>query len=342
VGPLCSALAEVGPQDGVTRLLLGNNIVGNGGARAIADLIRGGRSTITTWYIAGNRIDAEGLSHVCDALAEDTQVDMLWLKRNPIRPAGAVHLARMLSTNRLIHTLDLNNVGLLDEGAITILASLGDNGGTLRHLYMDGNGLGQAAAAAIGGHLAAGSQLESLVVSANRFGDEGAAAIAAGLEKDRHLRRLGLASNRIGPEGAAALAEALRAEGSLLAYLDLGYTKATAALGELGNGAGDAGAAAFAAALKTNTSLRSLELIHNGITQRGVDALLAILRTYNFSLVSLKLSSWGITRNDIAQNELDGLLRRNLNAVPADELPEVAEAHLPKHVRDIYSVYRVA
>lgn len=68
VGPLCKALAQLvkGVDFGlhhragspppskpvghsVTRLLLGNNIVGNGGARDIADLIRSGRSSITTW-----------------------------------------------------------------------------------------------------------------------------------------------------------------------------------------------------------------------------------------------------------------------------------------------------
>jgi hypothetical protein len=67
---------------------------------------------------------------------------MLWLKRNPLRPAGASWLAKLLSTNRLIHTLDLDNTGLLDEGATTVVHALRHNGGTLRHLYLNSNGLG--------------------------------------------------------------------------------------------------------------------------------------------------------------------------------------------------------
>lgn len=97
-------------------------------------------------YIAGNDFSADGLAHVCEALAHDTQVDMLWLKRNPLLPAGGPVLAKLLRTNRMIHTLDLDNTGLLDEGAIVVLKSLAENGGTLRHLYLNGNGLGQPTA----------------------------------------------------------------------------------------------------------------------------------------------------------------------------------------------------
>ena len=74
------------------------------------------------------------------------KVDMLWLKRNPLMPAGGPVLGRMLRTNRMLHTLDLDNTGLLDEGAITVLRSLRFNGGVLRHLYLNGNGLGQPTA----------------------------------------------------------------------------------------------------------------------------------------------------------------------------------------------------
>ena len=50
----------------------------------------------------------------------------------------------------------------------------------------------------------------------------------------------------------------------------------------------------------------------------------------------------GITRNDVAQQEMEALLQRNhaLMTTP-EEVCDAAEAHMPKHVRDIYSVYRV-
>eukprot|EP00750_Incisomonas_marina_P003420 INCI13109.4.p1 GENE.INCI13109.4~~INCI13109.4.p1 ORF type:complete len:1178 (-),score=224.91 INCI13109.4:65-3598(-) len=379
VGPLCKALAQLvegvdlglnhqsGPAPSaqpvghsVTRLLLGNNIVGNGGARDIAELIRSGRSSITTWYIAGNDFSADGIAHVCEALAHDTQVDMLWLKRNPLLPAGGPVLAKLLRTNRMIHTLDLDNTGLLDEGAIVVLKSLAENGGTLRHLYLNGNGLGQATAEVIAEVLAPADEtappcaLLTLMAGSNRWGDQGAIAISRGLKHNNTIMRLSLQSSRIGLSGASALASAV-AHHSSLASLNLGFAKATAALGELGNGIGDGGAKAFAVALRTNTSLRELDLIHNGISQKGVDFLLAALGGAPFSdephdtrafepntkLLTLRIASWGITRNDIAQQEMAAYLERNQALCTADEVQLAAEAHMPKHVRDIYSVYRV-
>jgi Ran GTPase-activating protein (RanGAP) involved in mRNA processing and transport len=350
--------------------------VGNGGAEAIAELIRSGRSTITCWYIAGNRIDAEGLRHVCGALATDSQVDMLWLKRNPLRLGGARVLAAMLATNRALHTLDLDNTGLLDVGALVVIhEGLARNGGALKHLYLSGNGLGLPTAEALadclagqttaGGKTAAGGSpatpgacaLLSLSAGSNRFGDAGAGALARGLALNATLTRLSLPSNRIGPAGAAALACAVRAHGSL-ASLNLGFAKNTAALGELGNAIGDEGALSLAGALRTNQSLRELDLTHNGLTQRGVDHLMAALRGQgqgveveggaaassreNRTLVTLRTASWGLTRNDVGADELALLLERNLARCDAGALAAVAEAHMPAHVRDIYSVYRVA
>ena len=43
------------------------------------------------------------------------QVDQLWLKRNPLMPAGAIPLAHLLMHNSYLQVLDLVNTGLLDE-----------------------------------------------------------------------------------------------------------------------------------------------------------------------------------------------------------------------------------
>ena len=87
--------------------LLGNNIVGLPGAQAISEYIRfNADSNIDTWYIAGNNFDSECISLICEALATDTKVKALWLKRNPILATGVVHIARMLTTNTYLQTLD--------------------------------------------------------------------------------------------------------------------------------------------------------------------------------------------------------------------------------------------
>ena len=61
----------------------------------------------------------------------------------------------------------------------------------------------------------------------------------------------------------------------------------------------------------------------------------------NTTLLSLRTASWGLTRNDVAQQEMAALLERNQALCTEDEVRAAAEAHMPKHVRDIYSVYRV-
>ncbi|CAF1244565.1 unnamed protein product [Rotaria sordida] len=101
----------------VSRLLLGNNIVGLPGAKGISEYIRcNSDSKIDTWYIACNTFDSECISLICEALAKDSKVKALWLKRNPIGTVGSNHITRMLMTNTCLQTLDLFNTGLLDEG----------------------------------------------------------------------------------------------------------------------------------------------------------------------------------------------------------------------------------
>lgn len=293
---------------------------------------------------------------------------MLWLKRNPLKAPGAAVIAAMLQTNRTIYTLDLDNTGLLDEGGVTVLSSLAGNGGALRHLFLNSNGFSQPTADAIAACLnpPAPSQcpLLSLSVGVNRFGDAGAETIAAGLRLNTGLTRLSLASNRIGPIGCAAIAKAVAVHPTL-ASLNLGFSKSTIALGELGNFVGDSGAEALAVALSENRSLRELDLANNGITEKGLHSFMTALRGGhvgnndgsggggigggggggNTSLVTLNTRSFGtthVTLNGAALDELNAMLEHNLKACSEGELQEVAEAHMPKHVRDIYSVYRVA
>ena len=133
--------------------------------------------------------------------------------------------------------------------------------------------------------------MTTLFASANRLGDDGAAAIAEGLSVDTRLERLGLSSNRISGPGTEALARAAASHPRLL-LLDLGFVRATPALGELGNRLGDEGAAAIADAFGKPAptrdggtawpSLRALNLEHNGITQ--VRARLAVRGVWHVAL----------------------------------------------------------
>ncbi|MFT5681771.1 MAG: hypothetical protein ACI8RZ_002683, partial [Myxococcota bacterium] len=333
IGPLLSAVSG-NPQ--VRRLLLGNNIVGNAGAAEIADFITSGHSPVKVWYIAGNQIDAEGIVSVVDALCERTDVEGLWLKRNPLKPAGAVEVARLIRADTPIETLDLVNTGLLDDGAAVIADALWDNH-NLRHLYLGTNGITPAGLAPLVRYLGESNRLESLFISCNRIGDEGAKMLAEALKRDRSLVRLGLSSDRIGPAGAIALAEAIT-DHPTLRYLDLGWTRATAAVGELGNRVGNTGCRAMATMLRSNQALQALDLSHNDISQRAIDAITESLEVDNTTLVSLRHPQFGKAINHDALGRLHALLERNRAAAGVD--PE--EIRTPTPTREIMSVYRTA
>ncbi|HEY0133942.1 MAG TPA: hypothetical protein VGB85_07675, partial [Nannocystis sp.] len=209
---------------------------------------------------------------------------------------------------------------------------------TLRHLYLGTNGITERSAPRIAEFLARDCVLESFYLSCNRLGDEGAAQIASGLAANRTISRVSLASNCIGPTGAAALAEALTGHPSI-ALFDLGFTKATVAVGELGNFIGDEGARSLARMLEHNTSLWSLDLLHNYISQVGVNHLREALKL-NRTLVHLQLTQFGRVHNEPGKEELRAALQRNRALVPPELADRVEKIGLPDHITEIYSVYR--
>jgi hypothetical protein len=249
-------------------------------------------------------------------------------------------LAELLRTNRTIEVLDLVNCGLLDEGLATLLAALRgpDKNQTLKHLYVGTNGVTDRSAPLIAEFFAGDCQLESLYLSCNRLGDDGVIEIARGLAQNRTLQRLSLASNRVGPRGVAALAAAL-AEHPTLALLDLGFTKATNSVGELGNCVGDEGARVLADMLLHNGVLRVLDLLHNFISQTGVNHIRRALAK-NRTLTSLQLTQFGRVHNEPGKEEIRAALERNRALVPPDQAERVSKIEFPEHVTEIYSVYR--
>ena len=333
IGPLLTSL-EGHPQ--VERLLLGNNVVGAGGAEQIASFIRSGRSRVRVWYLAGNEFDAAAVAHVCAALETPgpVEVEGLWLKRNPLGPAAGPALAQLLQADTPLQTLDLVNTGLLDAGASQVVAALSDNT-QLRHLYLGTNGLQTAEGLAT--YLQRVDRLESLYVDCNRLGDAGVVALAKGLAASRRLRRLSVASNRIGPVGARALADALRAHPSLT-FLNVGWTRATAAVHERGNHMGDEGAAALGEMLERHPALRVLDVSHNDITQRGLDHFRQALQS-NTTLVGLRCPQRGKATNPDRMAQLRGLVDRNRCAAGLDA-SDIEAIRTPLPARQVLSVYR--
>jgi uncharacterized protein (DUF924 family)/Ran GTPase-activating protein (RanGAP) involved in mRNA processing and transport len=332
IRPLLEALR---PNQRIDRVLLGNNVIGPDGAEAIAQFVRAGHGRVRVWYVAGNEFDAASVAPLCDAISAAPGVDGLWLKRNPLGPAGAEPVARSIRQGAL-ETLDLVNTGLLDAGAAQVIDALRDNA-SLRHLYLGTNGLTAAVGPALGRYLAEVDRLHSLFVDCNRLGDEGVAALAEGLAHSRTLRRLSLASNRIGPAGVRALAEALRDHPSLVS-LNLGWTRATSAVREAGNRIGDEGCVALAELLRHNAVLRALDVSHNDIGQRGLDTLCEALAD-NRTLVHLRHPQHGKATNADRVARLRGRVERNRRDAGLDD-DAIEAIRTPRAAREVLSVYR--
>ncbi|PRP89727.1 leucine-rich repeat, ribonuclease inhibitor subtype [Planoprotostelium fungivorum] len=359
IEPLLDALIHARP---ITSLLIGNNITGTTGARAISRYISDSNSQITTWYIAGNRFRAADLAMICAPLVADEKVKALWLKRNPLGPDAAPFLSHLLYHNTCLTTLDLANCGMLDEGMDKLYEGLHRNR-TLRHLYLNTNGLSVSSADKLSRVLENGSHIESLYLSINPLGDEGIISLSKGIAVSPHIKRLGLSSCAIGISGVTALVDALLVH-KKIESLNLGFLKGTYLFNGLCNYLEEEGAKVLADRLIPNCpSLRLLDVCHNSIPPAGIRAILSAVEDafngepitsdlYGSGIVSLPWTQFG--QQSVAQVEelkLKEVLRRNekrwaekVHGEGCDwralgaELTASVEA--PPHAAEIISVYR--
>merc|ERR1712232_1395384 len=281
-----------------------------------------------------------GIKPICDALAHNQTIKSLWLKRNPLLPAGAVHVATLLQTNTMISTLDLDNCGLLDEGAAHIVEGLRHNT-TLRHLTISTNALTVPSAELFADLLSQEDcRLVTLVMGINRIGDEGCKVLSKAFYHNKHLQRLGLPSCRISDAGVAALTDALIQSKHPLKLLDLGFMKATYAVKEVGNRLTDKSACALAAYLATNPPLQMISLVNHSFEEPGLEALGKALES-NTSLTSVGLT--GFTSQPAYFGEhIMQRVEQNRKAALANGATEkeLAEVEIPEYVEEIFSVYR--
>lgn len=307
----------------IKHFLLGNNIIGLTGAKAIADFILDPikKSNIQTWYIAGNAIDSSGATLIANALANDAYCKDLWLKRNPIGIEGAKALAKMLETNTSIETLDLDNTAIMDEGCIALFKSLEKNT-TLKSIYLDANGLTVKSAEAIADYICFKSNsntpgITHLSLSMNRLEDAGATLIADALNSTGYpIECLVLGGNRIELAGLKSIL-AFASESKSLTVLDIGYYKATADMGELPNSYGDVGARHLAAFIMLNTPLRYLGFHNTHITDLSpilaameFNTNLYMLSPEQFQLSCAKLYDYCLRNSKLPLKEHKELVRK--------------------------------
>ncbi|PNY18293.1 Protein NLRC3 [Tolypocladium capitatum] len=257
----------------VRHFLLGNNIIGPCGAQAIASFINEFPERMETWYLAGNCIDGPSFKLMVNAMVTSPVISNVWLKRNPLGPDAAEDVFRLVTQAENLRTLDLDQTELGDSGTadlFTRLAAYAAPEGRklpLRNVYLNGNGISSAGAAAIASFLAAPHcAVSSVYLSCNPLGDGGAAALASALPAAPHLTRLFLQSAGVSTRGAVALCAAV--EDGMRA-LDLGQAYATEDLGQAYNYIEDGAVPAIKEMLR-GSKLEYFNLGHCPITHPGI------------------------------------------------------------------------
>lgn len=335
IGPVLHAMHKA---SAVRRLLLGNNIVGDSGAIEIAEEMK--VSKLECWYIAGNEFTYNGILPITEAMKNNKYCTSLWLKRNPLGPLSMKPIGDMLLVNQTLKVLDLVNCGLLDTGVEILLESLSglNKNCTLQVLWLDTNAITYKSAEIIAKYISTSCKLTDLSLSCNRLCDNGIEIIAKALPDNNILQRVSFASNRIGPNGAKYLSDTIKNHPSIN-FLNLGYIKSTDAVHELGNFIGDEGSLYMADMLKNNTVLRHLDLLHNSISQAGVNHIISALEK-NTTLVKLQLTQFGKVHNEPGKEYIKAKLTNNYSQLDDKEQVIVDKIIMPWYIEDIYSVYR--
>ncbi|KAF2795058.1 RNI-like protein [Melanomma pulvis-pyrius CBS 109.77] len=270
----------------ITHFLLGNNIIGPHGAKCIAEFLKEFPNRIDTWYLAGNCIDTPSFSLLVDEWVRSTSVTNIWLKRNPLGPTSAADVFKLISQTPHLRTLDLDQTELGDAGVAELFSRLASHYTEtplpLRHLYLNGVGIGVKAATAIGKYLAtAHCALHSLYLTNNPIGSDGITALAEGLKQNKSLARLTLASVGMSDDGAVSLCEALYDHANIVA-LDIGQSLATLDLGSRYNWITDRSAYGIHN-LIISSKLEYLNLGKCALNDTGINLILgAILQSPTF------------------------------------------------------------
>ncbi|KAF2645919.1 RNI-like protein [Massarina eburnea CBS 473.64] len=263
----------------ITHFLLGNNIIGPHGAKCIVDFLEEFPNRMDTWYLAGNCIDTASLAILVNEWTKSTSVTNIWLKRNPLLPAAAPHIFKLITQTPNLRTLDLDQTELGDKGTAELFTMLvhhvPEKPLPLRNLYLNALGIGENATKAIANYLATPScALDSLYMGNNPMGNKAAIALADGLKKNKSLTRLSLSSVGVSDNGVIAICEVLETHPTI-SMLELGQNFATADLASRYNWITDRTAHALHNLILTSSTLRYVNLDSQPLTHNGLSLILS-------------------------------------------------------------------
>lgn len=340
VGPdwIGNLLDSIAYNPEIKHFLLGNNIIGLPGAKAIANFLAlpDRKSRIETWYLAGNAIDTKGIRIICDALKEDTDMKHFWLKRNPLHAEGMKPIAELLEVHPNIETLDLHNTAVFDEGMEYLVEGLRYNK-SLRHLYIDANGITAKGIKPLANYFKTRKEIgvTSLWLSMNRLQDEGISILLDSLKSYPYLERLCIGSNRSSSKLGEMIYNTLSDHKNLI-MLNLGVYKSTADMGELNNELSTEGAFYMSKFIIKNKSVKSLNLSYTNIPEIGMQKIAHALTQNNIILYLLYTQGSSIS-NEITK-KINNKLKQNNQGKHPDDISRFVNHS--KTVQLIDSIYR--
>lgn len=194
-----------------------NNIQTDGVLQIV--LILFNNKTLRELHLADNKIDHDGMSGIMSVLGwHNNSLEVLNIDNAYYTSIGqeiAIHIAKMLQTNRGLEKLSLRKHALNSEGLYTITEHMLDNN-KLRVLDLSCNKLTYKGCEHLGKFLLSENcVLESLNLANNRTGHYGAKAMALALSKNKTLLHLDMTTNDIDDDGLRMLGQSLYENESL-------------------------------------------------------------------------------------------------------------------------------
>ncbi|KAF4478617.1 hypothetical protein FAGAP_12282 [Fusarium agapanthi] len=212
-----------------------------------------------------------------DAMIKSDAITNIWLKQNPLGSHASEDVYRLITGVRNLRTLDLDQTQLGDRGVSDLFNRLAGHDMPegaklpLKHIYLNGNGISNEGAQAIGKFLASSHcGLTSIYMSSNPLGDVGANALAQALPKAPYLTRLLLQSIGVSTKGAVALCKAATGHPAL-EVLDLGQAYATHDVGQAYNYIEDGAVTAIQDLVSAKSRLSYLNFGHMAVAPPAID-----------------------------------------------------------------------
>lgn len=365
VGPtwIGDLMESLKPNNKITHFLLGNNITGNPGAKAIKEFLLGPhKGKIQTWYLAGSDFNSQAMNDLADGLSLDPDCNALWLKRNPLYAESGKHLRKLLESNKVIKILDLHNTGLglsekaykesdgryekylTNEGLEQLFEGLKVNE-SVKYLYLDANGLTSSSVNIIVNYLEfktknARPGIHSLWMDMNKLEDEGIEKLAKGLSQYPQLKRLFIGSTMCSNIGAKYIADAVSKLPNLL-VLDMSLYKATADMGSIPNNIGPDGVEHLVRIIKESPSLKYFNCSMNNLDVESLGKLAGALET-NTKIVYFSYVQYGLNTPQEIQARIDLIIQRNRVLDPTHKYTQ-DDARRLRHgalIPNIDSIYR--